>query len=262
MSVLVTGVYSVVLPQLEIPVELRQPLRRADDFIRLGVVAAYNAITAVKAAGSLCHDTTGLFLGTAFGPMGTNFEVLDQVVTAQPVSPILFSHSVFNAAAGYVASVFGMKGSAMTLTDFGFPFYRALEQGYLAVAGGRLSSCLVLQVETYSELLHDARKEHTAGAVRWQPGAVCWLLQKSEGREDTTYRLTAPAIESRKKTHEMCLSIKEEMRVGGKTVTHFDPLGGAAFLTKKIAAEGTGDGIECTVTSAYGTVELRLRIND
>lgn len=258
MSVQVSAVYSVFLAQLESPNALSRQLRRADDFIRLGVAAAHNAVAARRETGSLCLDTTGLFLGTAFGPMETNFEVLDQVVTAQQVSPILFSHSVFNAAAGYMASIFAIKGCTMTLTDFGFPFFRALEQGYLAVAGGWLSSCLVLQVETYSELLHDARKVHNPDSVKWQPGAVCWLLEKSDDGDMGRYRFAALDIESGKHDHDTCLSMQEQVHMDGKDVTHFDPLAAADFLTKRMEVEDGGAAIECRVTSTYGTVKLSL----
>ncbi len=42
-------------------------------------------------------------------------EVLDQVVNREQTSPTLFSHSVFNAASGYVARIFQLHGCALGL---------------------------------------------------------------------------------------------------------------------------------------------------
>ena len=129
-----------------------------------------------------CH---GLVLGTAFGPMQTNFDVLDQVVQQEQTSPTLFSHSVFNAAAGYLSRIFRLQGSAITVTDFAFPFFQALQQGSIAVASGRLDSCLILQVETYSDILADARTRIIGSdAAPWQAGAVAWLLTRENGKHE------------------------------------------------------------------------------
>lgn len=165
----------------EVPAHLARKLRRADEFIK-------NAVTAcdVLLAGELpdiAPTDIGLFVGTGFGPMQTNFEVLDLILEEGRSSPFLFSHSVFNAAAGYIAEIYGIKGCAQTLTDFAHPFLLALREACSAIITGRLQRCLVLQVETYSPLLEDSRQRFTPGCSPWPIGGVSWLVESAEGEE-------------------------------------------------------------------------------
>lgn len=166
MTVRVTDCYAGLQSELDFSLQELKTLRRADDFIRLAVAAARRLPGQGRAE-------TGLVLSSAFGPMESNFAVLDQVVAGDAVSPTLFSHSVFNAAAGYIAMNCGFSGRVMTVTDFDLPFFRALELGWAAVAGGVLRRCLVMEVETGSRLLLDACERQ----VFWPPGVICWLLE-------------------------------------------------------------------------------------
>ncbi|WP_163335664.1 beta-ketoacyl synthase N-terminal-like domain-containing protein [Desulfopila sp. IMCC35008] len=257
MSVLITGSFVADSSSIEIPEPLFRQLRRADEFIRLGVVAAYNVL---QQNGGLRADgeRTGLFLGTAFGPMQTNFDVLDQVVENEPVSPTLFSHSVFNAAAGYIASVLGIHGCAITLTDFGFPFFSALEQGMVAIESGHLDSCLILQVETYSDLLLDAKKAMVPAGEEWFPGAVCWLLEK----EDIGAGLLLEKLEiaSRTVNGKAILQLQEQVQLDGKPVAVMPGyLGAASCLGRELDTTNPLLISVIEIESEYGTVAMDIR---
>ncbi len=241
------------------PRELLRQLRRADDFIRLGVVAGYKSIKRVQEADALPAESRGLILGTAFGPMETNFEVLDQVITDQPASPILFSHSVFNATAGYMATTFGIKGCALTVTDFAFPFFRALEQGYLAIISGRLESCLVLQVETYRQLLQDGKNIHGSEKTLWEPGVVCWLLEKADEKDNQHYCIESLGIESKNNESREYLHVQEQMTINSMNVVATDPLSSAVFLTREIEKQQAVPRLDCRIGAPYGTVSLYLQ---
>ncbi len=153
---------------------IQRTLRRSDAFIRLAVAAATEVLQGESGA------DIGLILCSAYGPMETNFDVLQMVVDGEAVSPALFSHSVFNAAAGYIASVCSLQGGLFTITDFDLPFFRGLQQGWLLVESGLMRRCLVLQVETYSRLLADAVADN-GGREPWPPMAVCWSLEAGDG---------------------------------------------------------------------------------
>lgn len=102
-------------------------LRRADRFGKMAVLAAYDAVQhAGLPAGSL--DTAGVLVATGHGPHQTTFKFLDGIIDYGDagVSPTLFSHSVHNAAAYYIASSIASHGPAMTLTRFMFSFQEAL----------------------------------------------------------------------------------------------------------------------------------------
>ncbi len=166
----------------EVPAALVRELRRADDFIRLAAVGGHAALAAAPAR-DLAPEAKGLFLGTAFGPLETNFQSLGSLINdgEGQISPTLFSHSVYNAAAGYVARLLDFRGPALTLTDYGWPFLLALEEARLAVVTGRVERALVLGVETYSELLADAYRRSFAGLeAPWHKGAVVWVLDRAE----------------------------------------------------------------------------------
>ncbi len=150
---------------------VQRVLRRSDDFIRLAVAAATEVLHGENGA------DIGLILCSAYGPMETNFDVLQMVIDGEAVSPALFSHSVFNAAAGYIAAVCAIQGPLFTLTEFDLPFFRGLQQGWLAVESGFMRRCLVMQVETYSRLLADAVAD-AGGNRHWPAVAVCWSLEK------------------------------------------------------------------------------------
>ncbi|MCP4342701.1 MAG: hypothetical protein GY799_28420 [Desulfobulbaceae bacterium] len=264
MSVRISKYYCDFLSRLEMPQELLRQLRRADDFIRLGVFAGYQSIRPAQEIDALPAESRGLILGTAFGPMETNFEVLDQVITDQPASPILFSHSVFNATAGYMAISLGIKGCALTVTDFAFPFFRALEQGYLAIISGRLESCLVLQVETYSKLLQDGKNINGSEKTLWEPGVVCWLLEKADDENSQHYciesfNVESLSIESKNNESREYLCVQEQMTINSMNVVATDPLGSAVFITREIEKQQDEPCLDCRIEAPYGTVSLYLQ---
>jgi hypothetical protein len=251
MNVLLTKT-AYVQGETPIPARLIKELRRADIFISLAVQAGYKALG--ESAYIPRSEIHGLVLGTAFGPMQTNFDVLDQVVYDQQTSPTLFSHSVFNAAAGYLSRIFALQGSALTITDFAFPFFLALNQGILAISSGEMDSCLVLQVETYSDLYIATRARIIGKDVSpWPIGAVAWLLSKDNGER-------APMIN----TIEVNLhpaSPSDYIIYNHKitSTTHFltvsDPLGSAMAITKNIE-DGLQGEESFYIDAPYGNVKL------
>ncbi len=101
------------------------PLRRADRFSRMAVLAAADALAA---AGDLREKRIGLIVGTAFGPHVTTFRFLDEILDHGDagVSPTIFSHSVHNVAAAYIGLATGIRGPVATITHFNFAFHHAL----------------------------------------------------------------------------------------------------------------------------------------
>ncbi|SDP49053.1 beta-ketoacyl synthase chain length factor [Desulforhopalus singaporensis] len=259
MTVPVTNCFRSTLDNLTVPGELARQLRRADDFVHLGVTAGHGVLAGCMEKGGFSAKKTGMYLGSAFGPMQTNFEVLDQVVTQQPVSPILFSLSVFNTAAGYIASILGIRGCSVTLTDFSFPFFRALQQGMAAIESGMLDRCLVLQVETYSDVLIDGTSRYGGGAEPWPAGVVCWLLERTALSGKPLFLLEDLEIESGGTEGKDRLSLQETVSLGGKQETTPGYLGAAAMLSRLLVKEGRLGVNPCRVESLYGTVCMNIR---
>ena len=238
------------------PSSLVRELRRADAFISLAVQAgsaAFGKISSILPG----SGRNGLVLGTAFGPMQTNFDVLDQVVHHEQTSPTLFSHSVFNAAAGYLSRIFALQGSGLTITDFAFPFFQALQQGSIAITSGQLESCLVLQVETYSDLLTDARARIIGKDVgHWPAGAVAWLLTGDSGKR--AQEMTSIDVQLRPSPGSGYLAIDEQLTCASHAMTIDSPLGAAVAVTGIIADAPLMEQT-IRITAPYGNIELCYR---
>ena len=258
MTVHVTTVFSRFLEEMDVPDELVRNLRRADDFIRLGVIAGHRVLQQrmEKNAEAQKDESCGLVLATQFGPMETNFEVLDHVVSGEQTSPTLFSHSVFNGAAGYMASTLRLKGCGLTITDFDFPFFRALQQGWLTVLSGRLELCLVLQVESYSMLLKDAKEKHAPGTGAWKPGVVCWLLENKKNDGSERAAIQSLQIETKSHPRNDFLSFTEQLNVAGFIEQCHTPLQAAFSLGTRIRMAEAGAELHCRLESRFGSVNL------
>lgn len=284
MTVIVRASFTSPLNGLEMPPELSRQLRRSDDFIRLAVVAAHNLVTKLQGENSQSPEqqiaVDGIVLGTSYGTMQTNFEVLDSVVSGQQTSPTLFSHSVFNSAAGYIGSIFAIQGQPLTLTDFSFPFFRALREGSLAIHSGRMESCLILQVETYSDLLQDGRsllgaptienpfrREHGSEPTSWQPGVVAWLLQRGEDLNGNSVHgptlgdvkiIDTPTVGNMYLGFEEKVTIKTSVKKAMPPEEHWvsDPLGSPQILNTVLAEKS--DGVAIEIEGPWGTVEMSL----
>ena len=257
MTAFVTAASSFTLNSVKVPVELSRKLRRADDYIRLAVIAAFHTMLDRRDCDSFNSERCGLVLGSAFSTMQTNFEVLDDVVSGKQTSPTLFSHSVFNAAAGYIASTLDIKGGALTINDFSFPFFKALEQGYLDIMTGRIDNCLVLQVETYSDLLFDGRTRLVEDSTPWQPGVVCLLLEKEKKEAATALCLDTIEITRKACGPEAFLIGRQQVMIGAEDRTLFDPLG-AGILLSQLLGKKSCQGKSFSVNSDWGKVQLQL----
>ncbi len=257
MSVAISSVYHSDLLNLVVPDELTRKLRRADDFIKLAVVPAFAILNEQIGKTAVNNEDFGLIIGSAYGTMQTNFDVLDLVVTGQQSSPTLFSHSVFNAAAGYTAAVLNIRGCALTVTDFAFPFFRALQEGYLALASGRLSRCLVFQVETYSDLLHDARRKELPECELWQPGVVCWLLENHGLSKKSFATLKGLEILDNSSEPADTLNFTEHFMRGKENCTVKDPLGIPKHMTNLLKA-GSIEESTFQINAAWGKVEAEI----
>lgn len=251
----IIAVTKIVAPPINVSKSFAPQLRRADDHIKLGVAAVEN-IFAGHSTDQKPDNRTGLFVGTAFGPMQTNFDVLGLIVDEDQTSPTLFSHSVFNSAAGYIARLFNIPGSCFSFTDFSWPFFQALAEGHNAITTGRLDHCLVLQVETYSDLLADARKRTGTNEDIWPQGAVAWHLA-AEGHGTgwqldhiETTSIPAPPTAYLHRTEEL------QSEQGAKTCS--TPLASAAAVTGLLRETPGSRELTCRLTAPYGSVTLNF----
>lgn len=245
-----------------VPDELARDLRRADEFIQMAVTAAFTAVSRLS-SGNPAPEDVGVFIGTAFGPLETNFESLGSLLDDGEghISPTLFSHSVYNAAAGYVARLLDIRGPAMTITNYGWPFLIALEEGRLAVASGRISRAIVIGVETYSELLADAYRSFFAvSSVPWTKAAVAWVLER-DGSSGFCC-LNGVDIQEFEAEPADFLTRRDEVVITGSGGDNLPrhPLAYASALSRAVESYGKlpETGKSLTLRAPFGAAELRL----
>ena len=103
-------------------------IRRADRFSKMAVLAASDAVVDSDINLNKKKSSLGIIVSTAFGPHVTTFRFLDDMLEYgdRNASPTIFSNSVHNAAASYIASVLESRGPTITLTQFAFSFHQAL----------------------------------------------------------------------------------------------------------------------------------------
>jgi 3-oxoacyl-[acyl-carrier-protein] synthase II len=124
-------------------------MRRADPFSKMAVLAAWDAVEDSGIAIQEGKAELGIILATAFGPQVTAFRFLDEIIDYGDAgaSPTLFSHSVQNAAASYIASALNNRGPTLTVTQFAFSFHQALLLARCWLEEGRCESVLVGSAE-------------------------------------------------------------------------------------------------------------------
>ncbi|MBW2164461.1 MAG: hypothetical protein JRF43_08545 [Deltaproteobacteria bacterium] len=117
-----------------VPASLKRTLRRADGLTTQAVVAAAQAMDKAPSR-ELDPVEVGIFVGTAFGPLETNFRFLDTLLDD---------------------GVLDLRGPALTMTTFAWPFLTALDTAWQFMAQKRVRRALVTAVEAKSAVLEDA----------------------------------------------------------------------------------------------------------
>ncbi len=246
----------VLDPGFTEPQVLSRDLRRADDFIRLAVCAAWSALD-----GGARRDPqrTGIFVGTGYGPLATNFSSLGTLIDdgEGQISPTLFSHSVYNVAAGYVARLLDILGPSLTVTTYGWPFLMALRQGRDAILGGMVDQAVVLAVEVYSDLLLDAYcREFGVSQAPLVPGGAAWLLTRDGGGPF----LCEIEVEEIPCPPALCLTRADESWQGEGLVPveGRHPFAHVEALTRGVGELPAGGG-EWNLSAAFGRARLEVR---
>jgi len=123
--------------------------RRADKLSKMAILAAWDALIDSRLSKEGRNLSLGLIVATAFGPHVTTFRFLDDILDygEANVSPTLFSHSVHNAAASYIASVLDSQGPTITCSQFSFSFQQALILAQAWLQEGRCRHVLVGSVD-------------------------------------------------------------------------------------------------------------------
>lgn len=134
------------------------PARRADRFCKMTLLAATEAL----AGCAVPPERIGIILATAFGPHGTVFKFVNDLLEFgdEQASPTVFSQSVHAAAASMVAAAAHLHGPALTVADLAFPFEEALALADAWLAADRCDAVLVGAVDEISDVLaHVVRRK-------------------------------------------------------------------------------------------------------
>ncbi|MBH0775478.1 beta-ketoacyl-[Nocardia sp. NEAU-351] len=134
----------------------RREARRMD---RLGLLSTFAASEALRAAGGDLitddPDRVGVVFGTGIGPM----QAMEQFVRplrdegAAAANPAVFPNTVYNAAAGSVATLLGALGPTSTVTAGHAAGANALCYGYDLVSVGRATAILATAADTLTPLV-------------------------------------------------------------------------------------------------------------
>ena len=147
------GTGSAALVRDFVPKEFIAPmkLRRMNKLSRLGVATAK---LAAMDRGNPLPEGAGVAMGTAFGPMQTSVDYMQEYVEkgAALAPPQLFAESVANAPGSHVGIEFGLRGFNVTLTQRESSALAALMYAASQVAKGTVPAAIAGGVEEVSEI--------------------------------------------------------------------------------------------------------------
>jgi 3-oxoacyl-[acyl-carrier-protein] synthase II len=127
-------------------------MRRMNALSRLGVSAAKLAI---EDCGSALGLTTGVAIGTAFGPVQTSVEYMQEYVEkgAALAPPQLFAESVANAPGSHIAIEHGLRGFNITITQRESSVLAAAMYAAAQLVKENVTAALIGGVEEANEML-------------------------------------------------------------------------------------------------------------
>ncbi len=127
-------------------------MRRMNMLSRLGVAAAKLAI---EDCGGTVPSEAGVAIGTAFGPVQTSVEYMEQYVEkgAALAPPQLFAESVANAPGSHIAIEWGLRGFNVTITQRESSVLAAAMYAATQIGKGSVRAALIGGVEEANEML-------------------------------------------------------------------------------------------------------------
>lgn len=127
-------------------------MRRMNGLSRLAVAAAKLAI---EDAGRALDPNTGVALGTAFGPVQTSVEYMQEYVEkgAALAPPQLFAESVANAPGSHIAIEHGLRGFNITITQRESSVLAAAMYAAAQLVKDNVQAALIGGVEEANEML-------------------------------------------------------------------------------------------------------------
>jgi 3-oxoacyl-[acyl-carrier-protein] synthase II len=129
-------------------------MRRMNTLSRYAVAAARLALADSEADPALL-GTTGVALGTSFGPVQTSVEYMQEYVEkgAALAPPQLFAESVANAPGSHIAIEWGFRGFNITVTQRESSALAAAMYGAAQVAKGAVDFAVIGGVEEVNEMI-------------------------------------------------------------------------------------------------------------
>jgi 3-oxoacyl-[acyl-carrier-protein] synthase II len=144
-------------------------MRRMNALSRLGVAAAKLAI---EDCGGTPPAETGVAIGTAFGPVQTSVEYMQEYVEkgAALAPPQLFAESVANAPGSHIAIEWGLRGFNVTITQRESSALAAAMYAATQIAKSTVRAALIGGVEEANEMLFSVLDRIGALAYDGHPG--------------------------------------------------------------------------------------------
>jgi 3-oxoacyl-(acyl-carrier-protein) synthase len=144
-------------------------MRRMNALSRLGVAAA---TLAIQDCGGTLQPETGVAIGTAFGPVQTSVEYMQEYVEkgASLAPPQLFAESVANAPGSHIAIEWGLRGFNVTITQRESSALAAAMYAATQLAKGSARAALIGGVEEANEMLFSVLDRIGALAHDRHPG--------------------------------------------------------------------------------------------
>ena len=120
-------------------------LRRMDHYIRLGLLAAFGAMTDAGILDKSGRGRLGIIVATGNGATGNNYDFQYPFEDKEEIcgSPIRFSNSVHNAAAAYISIALEEMGPNHSITHEDLSFPSALMTAVAWLQQGRVDAVLV-----------------------------------------------------------------------------------------------------------------------
>ena len=147
-------------------------MRRLPRYVRCALLAAVRCLASADLMP--CPDDMPVFIGSAYSCQSAGFDFMDSMIDFEPrlASPLAFTYSVNNVAAGALGMILKTHGECMTVNNGTLSFAGALDLAAKGIAAGRFPYALVGAAED-----SDSRFSAIFPAMEQPPAAIFFLMK-------------------------------------------------------------------------------------